>query len=131
MADLTRKMNEIIGTYKGNDVKMIEKFVYDESSNPDKNLIYAVYDKPANTIVLVKNNQIIGEMTKDGDVSDYRTVKPYKKARAQKKEKKEEVKEVSSTFGEMDVDAFIKEALEVDLLAGWAERMGVDSTALG
>ena len=130
MADLTRKMNEIIGTYKGNDVKMIEKFVYDESSNPDKNLIYAVYDKPANTIVLVKNNQIIGEMTKDGDVSDYRTVKPYKKAKPQKKEKPKTEEGTSSTFGEMDVDAFIKEALEVDLLAGWAERMGV-TTSVG
>lgn len=128
MADLTRKMNEIIGTYKGNDVKMIEKFVYDESSNLDKNLIYAVYDKPANTIVLVKNNQVIGEMTKDGDVSDYRTVKPYKKAKKAKPQtevKKEEV--VSSTVGDIDVDAFIRGALEVDLLAGWSQRLGIEA----
>ena len=128
MADLRKRLGEVVGSYKGTSVKMVSKQTF-EGMDLNDEYIYAVVDG-STQIPLVKYGKIIGMMNPQGDVDDCRPKKyPYPK--------KEEVKEVykspqvitPSIGGDIDIDKFIRDSLAVDLLAGWAEAMGVVETS--
>ena len=128
MADLRKRIGEVVGSYKGTSVKMVSKQTFEEMDLNDE-YIYAVVDG-STQIPLVKYGKIIGMMNPQGDVDDCRSKKyPYPK--------KEEVKEVykspevtaPSVGGDIDIDKFIRDSLAVDLLAGGAEAMGVVETS--
>lgn len=127
MADLRKRIGEVVGSYKGTSVKMISKANFETMSLNDE-YIYAVVDG-SDRIPLVKCGKIIGTMNPQGDVDDCRPKKyPYPKKEEEKTYKSPEV--ITPTVGgDIDIDKFIRDSLAVDLLAGWADRMGIEVEA--
>ena len=127
MADLRKRIGEVVGSYKGTSVKIISKTSFETNRLTDSEYIYAVVDG-GTQIPLVKAGKIIGTMNPQGDVDECR-VKNYKFP----VEEKEVVYESTtpSVGGDIDIDKFIRDSLAVDLLAGWADRMGVASATQG
>lgn len=132
----------IIGEYQGLDVYVIDKGEFEEDFDAccdDEDTIYVVVDKknkkPESLMVL--EGEVIGHLSPSGGVTEYNNPFAYlvgkKKAEAVKKaipasvkvtEVEAEVEEVE-VRGELDIDKFIQDALSVDLLAGWSERLEV------
>ena len=126
----------IIGEYQGLDVYVIDKGEFEEDFDDtycyDDDVIYVVVDKknkkPESLMVL--EGEVIGHLSPSGGVTEYNNPFAYlvgkKKSPARevlaslKEEKKVTEVEVR---GEIDIDKFIQDALSVDLLEGWGERM--------
>lgn len=124
MADLRKRLGEVVGSYKGTSVKMVSKANFETMSLNDE-YIYAVVDG-SDRIPLVKCGKIIGTMNPQGDVDECR---PKKYSYPKKEEEKtyESPKATTPSIGgDIDIDKFIKDSLAIDLLAGWADRMGVE-----
>lgn len=124
MADLRKRIGEVVGSYKGTSVKMVSKANFETMSLNDE-YIYAVVDG-SDRIPLVKCGKIIGTMNPQGDVDECR---PKKYSYPKKEEEKtyESPKAIiPSVGGDIDIDKFIRDSLAIDLLAGWAEAMGVE-----
>lgn len=127
MADLRKRLGEVVGSYKGTSVKMISKTSF-ESMSLNDDYIYGVVDG-STQIPLVKYGKIIGMMNPQGDVDDCRPKKyPYPKKEEVVYKSPERAKDSPTLGGDIDIDAFIKASLEIDLLAGWAKAMGVEET---
>ena len=127
MADLRKRIGEVVGSYKGTSVKMVSKANFETMSLNDE-YIYAVVDG-SDRIPLVKCGKIIGTMNPQGDVDECR---PKKYSYPKKEEEKtyESPKATTpSVGGDIDIDKFIRDSLAVDLLAGWADRMGIEVEA--
>ena len=126
MADLRRRLGEVVGSYKGTSVKMVSKQTFENMDLNDE-YIYAVVDG-SDRIPLVKCGKIIGTMNPQGDVDECRP----KKYQYPKKEEEKTYESPKTTIptvgGDIDIDKFIRDSLAVDLLAGWAEAMGVVDT---
>lgn len=129
MADLRKRIGEVVGSYKGTSVKMVSKQTF-EGMDLNDEYIYAVVDG-SDRIPLVKCGKIIGIMNPQGDVDDCRPKKyPYPKKEEEKTYKSPEV--ITPTVGgDIDIDKFIRDSLAVDLLAGWADRMGIEVATQG
>lgn len=130
MADLRKRLNEVVGSYKGTSVKIVSKQSFETQRLTDSEYIYAVVDG-GTQIPLVKCGKIIGMMNPQGDVDDCRPKKySYPKKEEEAVVDYEEPKVTApSVGGDIDIDAFIKASLETDLLTGWAEAMGVVETS--
>ena len=124
MADLRKRLNEVVGSYKGISVKIVSKTSF-ETQSLNYDYIYAVVDG-SDRIPLVKYGKIIGMMNPQGDVDDCRAKKyPYPKKEEEKPYESPKAT-APSVGGDIDIDKFIRDSLAVDLLAGWADRMGVE-----
>lgn len=133
----------IIGEYQGLDVYVISKGEFEEDFDAccdDEDTIYVVVDernkKPESLMVL--EGEVIGHLSPSGGVTEYNNPFAYlvgkKKAEAVKKaipasakatEVEVEAEEVDEPLGSIDIDKFIQDALSVDLLEGWSERMEI------
>jgi hypothetical protein len=68
-------------------------------------------------------------MNPQGDVDDCRA-KTYKfPVYESPAETRNETVTTPSIGGDIDIDKFIKDSLSIDLLAGWAEAMGIVETS--
>ena len=125
MADLRKRIGEVVGSYKGTSVKMVSKQTFETQRLTDNEYIYAVVDG-GTQIPLVKAGKIIGTMNPQGDVDECR-FKNYKFPAEEKEVVYESPKATTPSIGgDIDIDKFIKDSLAIDLLAGWADRMGVE-----
>ena len=124
MADLRKRIGEVVGSYKGTSVKIVLKQSFETQRLTDSEYIYAVVDG-GTQIPLVKAGKIIGTMNPQGDVDDCRA-KTYKFPVVEEKRYESPKTTTPTIGGDIDIDAFIKTSLEIDLLAGWAEAMGVE-----
>ena len=130
----------IIGEYQGLDVYVIDKGEFEEDFDTycdENDTIYVVVDKknkkPESLMVL--EGEVIGHLSPSGGVTEYNNPFAYligkkKSPVAQaiesfREEKKRAEVEVEVVRGEIDIDKFIKDALSVDLLEGWSERLEV------
>lgn len=124
MADLRKRLGEVVGSYKGTSVKMVSKQNF-EAMDLNDEYIYAVVDG-STQIPLVKYGKIIGMMNPQGDVDDCRPKKyPFPKKEEEKPYESPKVT-TPTVGGDIDIDKFIKDSLSIDLLAGWADRMGIE-----
>lgn len=130
----------IIGEYQGLDVYVIDKGEFEEDFDDtyceDDDTIYVVVDKKSKKAesLMVLEGEVIGHLSPTGGVTEYNNPFAYlvgkKKSPAaqvidsfrEEKKKKAAVEEVR---GEIDIDKFIRDALSVDLLEGWSERLEV------
>lgn len=128
MADLRKRLDEVVGSYKGTSVKIVSKTSFETNRLTDNEYIYAVVDG-STQIPLVKAGKIIGIMNPQGDVDDCR-IKAYKFPVVEEKkyESPKRQETIPTVGGDIDIDAFIKSSLEIDLLAGWAKAMGIEET---
>lgn len=130
MADLRKRLGEVVGSYKGTSVKIVSKTSFETNRLTDNEYIYAVVDG-GTQIPLVKAGKIIGTMNPQGDVDECR-VKNYKFPVEEKEVVYESPKATTpSVGGDIDIDKFIRDSLAVDLLAGWAEAMGIEVATQG
>lgn len=128
----------IIGEYQGLDVYVISKGEFEEDFDAccdDEDTIYVVVDernkKPESLMVL--EGEVIGHLSPSGGVTEYNNPFAYlvgkKKAEAVKPASQSSAKatevEVEEVDGSIDIDKFIQDALSVDLLAGWSERLEI------
>ena len=128
MADLRKRLGEVVGSYRGTSVKMVSKQSFETQRLTDNEYIYAVVDG-GTQIPLVKAGKIIGTMNPQGDVDECR-FKNYKFPAEEKEVVYESPKATIPTVGgDIDIDKFIRDSLAIDLLAGWAEAMGVVETS--
>lgn len=134
----------IIGEYQGLDVYVIAKGEFEEDFDAycdDEDTIYVVVDernkKPESLMVL--EGDVIGHLSPSGGVTEYNNPFAYlvgkKKAEAIKKAiptstkaTEVEVEPVDEPLGSIDIDKFIQDALSIDLLEGWSDRMGCSAT---
>lgn len=125
MADLRKRLGEVVGSYKGISVKIVSKQNFETMSLNDE-YIYAVVDG-SDRIPLVKYGKIIGMMNPQGDVDDCRPKKyPYPKKEEAVVDYEEPKVTAPTIGGDIDIDKFIRDSLSIDLLAGWADRMGIE-----
>lgn len=125
MADLRKRLNEVVGSYKGISVKIVSKTSFETQSLND-DYIYAVVDG-SDRIPLVKYGKIIGIMNPQGDVDECRVKKyPFPKKEEAVVDYEEPKVTAPTVGGDIDIDKFIRDSLSIDLLAGWAEAMGVE-----
>ena len=128
----------IIGEYQGLDVYVIDKGEFEEDFDDayceDDDTIYVVVDKKSKKpeSLMVLEGEVIGHLSPSGGVTEYNNPFAYligkkKKAEAVKKEGRPpvEVEPVDEPLGSIDIDKFIRDALSVDLLEGWSERLEV------
>lgn len=126
MADLRKRLGEVVGSYKGTSVKIVSKQSFETQRLTDSEYIYAVVDG-STQIPLVKVGKIIGTMNPQGDVDDCRPKKyPFPKKEEAVVDYEEPKVTAPTVGGDIDIDKFIKDSLSIDLLAGWADRMGVE-----
>ena len=129
MADLRKRLGEVVGSYKGTSVKMVSKVNFESMSLNDE-YIYAVVDG-SDRIPLVKCGKIIGTMNPQGDVDECRPKKYSYPKKEEEKTYESPKATIPSVGGDIDIDKFIRDSLAVDLLAGWADRMGVEVATQG
>ena len=130
----------IIGEYQGLDVYVIDKGEFEEDFDDayceDDDTIYVVVDKKSKKpeSLMVLEGEVIGHLSPSGGVTEYNNPFAYlvgkKKAEAVKKAMPQgrppvEVEPVDEPLGSIDIDKFIRDALSVDLLEGWSERLEV------
>lgn len=125
----------IIGEYQGLDVYVIDKGEFEEDFDDtyceDDEVIYVVVDKKSKKAesLMVLEGEVIGHLSPTGGVTEYNNPFAYlvgkKKTEAVKKAMPQGRLPVDEPLGSIDIDKFIRDALSVDLLEGWSERLEV------